>query len=186
LAPFIITALSFAASMFFYSRLPDQIATHWGGNSQPNGFMPKMIGAFIAPVLCLIVICGNAFLIKYILRITKKHPIKTYMQTLSILISTFLLYIHLVTLLYNSGVQVNVTAHVLIATAIFITAMSIPLIFVFKKSSYAPESKELENIEYDKENDLYSDKLITITDDAIVLNKYYFPIGSKKRFSFIR
>ena len=53
--PFIIVAISVAASLAVFSRLPDTIATHWGSAGDVNGTSPKLWGAFVVPVILLFI-----------------------------------------------------------------------------------------------------------------------------------
>lgn len=51
----LITSLITAAPMLYgasvYSRLPRIMATHWGLNNQPNGWMPRPLAVFGLPLL---------------------------------------------------------------------------------------------------------------------------------------
>ena len=48
-----ICLLPIAMSAAVYSQLPEQVATHWGANGLPNGYMPRFWAAFALPVLML-------------------------------------------------------------------------------------------------------------------------------------
>jgi uncharacterized membrane protein len=54
LYPLLLFALGVAASVAVYDRLPDPIAVHWDLDGNPNGWMPRPVGAFFAPVLLLV------------------------------------------------------------------------------------------------------------------------------------
>lgn len=54
LLPFLISAL-------FYSRLPDEVAIHWGADNQPDGYASKNFAAWICPLIFLAV----AFLVNF-------------------------------------------------------------------------------------------------------------------------
>ncbi|MCI6092125.1 SdpI family protein [bacterium] len=51
----ILTTLLCLLPMIFsaavYTRLPEQMAIHWGPNNEPNGYAPRLIGAFGLPLL---------------------------------------------------------------------------------------------------------------------------------------
>lgn len=46
----VICLIPLIAGIVLYSRIPDTIATHWGGNGEPNGFSSKFIGIIILPL----------------------------------------------------------------------------------------------------------------------------------------
>ncbi len=58
LASALMIVLMVALSFCFYPLLPDEIATHWNGWGQPDGFSPKAIGLFIMPALVFFVFIG--------------------------------------------------------------------------------------------------------------------------------
>ena len=45
--------LPLAINLCFYNQLPDKVATHWGVNNVPNGFMDKNIYVFFLPLFLL-------------------------------------------------------------------------------------------------------------------------------------
>ncbi|MFL5620454.1 MAG: DUF1648 domain-containing protein [Gemmatimonadaceae bacterium] len=42
------------ASLAVYRRLPGTMAVHWDIDGNPNGWMPRAVGAFFAPVFLLV------------------------------------------------------------------------------------------------------------------------------------
>ena len=46
--PIALAVLGFALSIAVFSRLPYRMPTHWGLDGNPNGWMPRPIGAFFA------------------------------------------------------------------------------------------------------------------------------------------
>ena len=58
LAAALLILLMFALSLFFFPIMPDEIATHWNGWGQPDGFSEKSVGLFIMPsIVIFISIC---------------------------------------------------------------------------------------------------------------------------------
>ena len=49
----LLAALGALASAAVYSRLPTSIAVHWDLDGNPNGWMPRPLGAFFMPVFLL-------------------------------------------------------------------------------------------------------------------------------------
>ena len=47
----VILTLPFALAAAWWNKLPAVVATHWGVHGQPNGWMPKVPGLLLAPVL---------------------------------------------------------------------------------------------------------------------------------------
>jgi len=55
--PLALALVGIAISLAVLDRLPAQMATHWDLEGTPNGWMPRSIGAFVLPML-LVVIWG--------------------------------------------------------------------------------------------------------------------------------
>jgi len=51
--------MPFGISAFFYSRLPEMVATHWNASWEPDGYSSRFFAAFILP---LIILAGQAVL----------------------------------------------------------------------------------------------------------------------------
>ena len=49
----IVTVLPILIGAFFWDRLPDMMATHFGTNNQADGFSNKPLAVFGIPFLCL-------------------------------------------------------------------------------------------------------------------------------------
>jgi len=119
LAAAIIVFLSFAATAYFYPQLPDQMATHWNTQGEPDGHMSKLWGSFLVPGMSL------GFLVLFIF-LPKIDPLKSnyrffgkYYHFVVVLIMTFLLYIHTMVLMANSGYSLNMTYMVVGPLSIF-------------------------------------------------------------------
>ncbi len=50
-----IVAGMFLIGALLYSHLPDMVPTHWNVNNQIDGWMPKIYGAWLMPVIALII-----------------------------------------------------------------------------------------------------------------------------------
>jgi len=50
----LIIVLMFAASIYFYPQLPDKIPTHWNFKGEIDGYSGKLTGAFLMPVMNII------------------------------------------------------------------------------------------------------------------------------------
>jgi uncharacterized membrane protein len=52
--PVLLALVGVAASLAVYRRLPETMAVHWDMDGNPNGWMPRAVGAFFAPVFLLV------------------------------------------------------------------------------------------------------------------------------------
>lgn len=94
-------ALSLSASVL--DRLPEQMASHWNTANQVDGYMPRFWGAFLTPLIGIVMLA--LFLV-----IPQIDPLKEniakfreHFNTFITLIVAFLVYIHILTLLWNLG-----------------------------------------------------------------------------------
>ena len=99
--------LSLILSTYFYSHMPEQMATHWNSQGEVNGYMSKLYGLFLMP---LIVTCiAVMFLI-----IPQIDPLKenikkfsNYYDRFIIILILFLLVVQVHLLLWNVGIQIK-------------------------------------------------------------------------------
>ena len=56
----IITILPILIGIYFWDRLPDVMATHFGTDNQANGFSSKPVAVFGIPLLCLAILWVGA------------------------------------------------------------------------------------------------------------------------------
>lgn len=50
----LFTVVAFAISGAYYDQLPERMATHWDGNDRVNGHTDRVWGAFIVPLILLV------------------------------------------------------------------------------------------------------------------------------------
>lgn len=102
-----LVLLSFILSIYFYPRVPEQMATHWDLRGEVNGYMSKIWGLFFTPI----VITGIAALFLAIPRIDPKkeniEKFRKYYDGFVILFLFFMVSVHLQILLWNVGVQIS-------------------------------------------------------------------------------
>ena len=53
--PVVLALIAVGMSAAVYSRLPETMAVHWDINGNPNGWMPRAIGAAFMPVLIVVI-----------------------------------------------------------------------------------------------------------------------------------
>ena len=92
----------------FYPIMPERMASHWDPNGSVNGYMPKLVGLFLMPVISTIIFL--AFLV-----IPRIDPLKgnidkfrSYFDLFILLLFGFLSYLYLLTILWNLGYRFNI------------------------------------------------------------------------------
>jgi uncharacterized membrane protein len=92
-----------AAGLLLWNKLPDQMASHWNVNDQVDGYMSRLWGVFMMPLMTL----GIFLLFLVIPAIDPlKANIAKFRQTFNlfiVLFAAFMLYIHGLTLAWNLG-----------------------------------------------------------------------------------
>lgn len=97
----IIGALVLGAVL--WSRLPDPMASHWNANDQVDGYISRLWGVLLMPLIALAML-GLFLLIPQIDPL--KANIATFRSTFNLFILLFILflsYLHTLTLLWNLG-----------------------------------------------------------------------------------
>jgi uncharacterized membrane protein len=101
----VLIAAAVALSLAVYGRLPQPMASHWDTNDQVNGTISRFWGAFLMPVMALAML-GLFLLIPAI------DPLKAniakfrgFFNNFIVLLMVFFLYVHVLTILWNLGVQ---------------------------------------------------------------------------------
>lgn len=100
--------ISFALSALFYNTLPETIITHWGIEGNPDGFSPKETGLLLTPTLAIAILILLYF-------IPKLDPLKKNIDlfekdyhNIILIMTAFLTYIHLITLILNLGFNLDI------------------------------------------------------------------------------
>lgn len=101
----VFIAAAVTLSLAVYGRLPQPMASHWGTDDQVNGTITRFWGAFLMPVMALAML-GLFLLVPQI------DPLKANIarfrgcfNAFIALLMAFLLYIHVLTILWNLGMQ---------------------------------------------------------------------------------
>lgn len=77
-----------------YDRLPDPIATHFDLHGQPNGWMPRAMGAWFAPVFGVALFLFVRFAPKILPRADKKRLPESQIALVASLTTLFLAAVH--------------------------------------------------------------------------------------------
>lgn len=106
-----IIVLSFALAAYFYPQMPERIASHWNAAGQADGYMNKLWGLFLLPVISVFVY-GLLLLIPTL--DPKKENIakfRGYFDRFLAVMVLFFFYLYVLTLLWNLGyVSFSMTA----------------------------------------------------------------------------
>jgi uncharacterized membrane protein len=105
----IIILLSFIVGIFLYSSMPEKMASHWDLNNEVNGYMSKFLGLFIMPMFSLILFLLFLFLPKIDPMRKNIKKFQKYYDIFILIIIIFFFYMHLMTILWNFGLNFNMS-----------------------------------------------------------------------------
>ncbi len=102
-----IILLSFVVGIYFYPRMPEEMATHWNAKGQVDGYMSKFWGLFLIPFILV----GCALLFIAILKIdplkTNIEKFRKYYDRFIILFFVFMFSIYFWAILWNLGIKIS-------------------------------------------------------------------------------
>ncbi|HTY39842.1 MAG TPA: SdpI family protein [Candidatus Paceibacterota bacterium] len=99
----IIVGAMLFMSAWLYPQLPETVVSHWGANGAPNGMMPKFWGLFFLPLLTAGIVL-LVFCLPYLDPLRKNiESFRSIYNTFVVGLALFLLYVHSLTLLWNTG-----------------------------------------------------------------------------------
>lgn len=112
--------IAFIISALFYSSLPNSIITHWGLMGNADGYTPKEMGLFIVPVLMIGLII-LLYLVPKIDPLRKNiDEFRTEYHLLIAVISGFFLYLQIVIISLNLGLNFDIRQLLVPAFAVLI------------------------------------------------------------------
>ena len=99
---------SFLLGAYLYPIMPERMATHWDASGSVNGYLPKLWGLFLMPVISTVLFL--AYLV-----IPRIDPLKeniakfrAYFDLFILLLFGFLFYLYLLTIFWNLGYRFNI------------------------------------------------------------------------------
>jgi uncharacterized membrane protein len=99
--------LSFILSIYFYPQVPEQMASHWNSQGEVDGYMSKFWGLFFMPL----VITGLAIIFLAIPKIDPRkeniEKFRKYYDRFIVILTMFMVVVHLQILLWNTGTQIS-------------------------------------------------------------------------------
>jgi uncharacterized membrane protein len=101
----ILIAAGVLLSLAIYSQLPEQVASHWNAADQVDGTLPRFWGAFLMPLITLVML--GVFLLIPVIDPLKANiaRFRRVFNLFIVIIVAFLLYLHILTTLWNLGMQ---------------------------------------------------------------------------------
>lgn len=127
----VLIVIAFLINIAVYSKLPDQIPTHWNVAGEIDGYSSKAFGAFMAPVIMLVVWLGMKFLPNID---PKKKNYEKFDSSYSIIIcllTSFFFVLHLLTITVSLGYDISINK---------VIPLIIGILFIIL-GNYMPKSK---------------------------------------------
>jgi len=110
-----IVLIALLVSIYFYPQMPEQMASHWNGRGQVDGYMPKAVCLFLFPGI----MAGIAVFFAVLARVKrlkeKIEPFRKYYDGFVICFLIFLLALDYWMILWNLGIQIGL--HILLCIA---------------------------------------------------------------------
>ncbi len=130
----ILILLYAVVAFFLYSRMPETIAIHWNFNGIADGFTPKLWGVMIMPVFFVIIFFVYALFSRSDL--LKNANLKKQLDVTIILAMSFLFYISILSLIYNTGIHFNFSYFIIPATSVLFIVLGIILMKIKKRNLF--------------------------------------------------
>jgi uncharacterized membrane protein len=127
----VLIVIAFLINIAVYSKLPDQIPTHWNVAGEIDRYSPKVFGAFMAPVIMLVVWLGMKFLPNID---PKKKNYEKFNSSYSIIIcllTSFFFVLNLLTITVSLGYNISINK---------VIPLIIGILFIIL-GNYMPKSK---------------------------------------------
>jgi uncharacterized membrane protein len=108
-----------ATAIYFYpTPLPNMMASHWNINGEVDGYMSKFWGLFLMPILMVVFTAMFFFIPK--IDPEKKNIEKFYEEfdKFIVVFNLFMLYLYILTIFFNIGYNINMTASLMPAFAV--------------------------------------------------------------------
>lgn len=102
-----IILLSFFIGIVSYSYLPDMMPMHWNAQGEIDGYMGKLWGLFMLPIISLGLFALFLVIPKLDPRRSNLESFKEYYQGIILMIVGFLFYIYILTILAAIGYKFN-------------------------------------------------------------------------------
>ncbi len=104
---FFIVFFSFILATFSYRYMPEKMVTNWSLQGEPSGYISRFWGVAIMPLVGLILFLIFLVIPKIDPLKTNLEKFRTYFDKLIASIFLFLLYLYILTLIWNTGREFN-------------------------------------------------------------------------------
>ncbi len=101
----LIVVVSFIIGACLYSQMPERMASHWNAQGEVDGYMPKLWGLFLMPLISVAVFLLFVFMPRIDPLKANIEKFRKYFDIFIVLVALFLLYLYLLTILWNLGVR---------------------------------------------------------------------------------
>ncbi len=98
-----IVIISFILALIFWPKTPNMMASHWDSEGNVNGQISKFWGLFLMPIISVFLFLVFVFLPKMDPQRKNIEKFRKYFDGFIILLFLFLLYLYIITLLWNLG-----------------------------------------------------------------------------------
>lgn len=116
----LLAAAVLALGLILEPQFPAQMATHWGSNGAVNGYGSHFIGIWLIPLM-LVGLNGLFLLIPNIDPLKKNiAKFRKVYNGFLLVINVFMVYVQVLTLIWNTGNHFNMTTYMLPALGLFI------------------------------------------------------------------
>ena len=120
-----IALLSFAIGIYYYPRMPEQMASHWNAKGQVDDYLPRSWGVFLIPTILV----GLALLFMAIPRIgplrENIEKFRKHYDGFVILFMLFMIFIYFQTILWSIGIEISPNAYLPIAAGLLFVGSGI-------------------------------------------------------------
>jgi uncharacterized membrane protein len=107
IAPAVFSFTGLVVSLFVYAQLPENMAIHFGPGGNPDNFVSRPVGAFAMPVLIWVMSLLTVISARFRLDETRRRRAESMQQPFLAILGAFLLGVHLFTISYNLGYEIN-------------------------------------------------------------------------------
>lgn len=123
--PLLLVVAAVVVSIFYYSKLPEQMATHWSASGEPNGYSSRLVGGWLLPLMMALVWVILRAIPHIDPRRANYEKFSGVYEALVILILGFMLVMHVVVLMAATGTAIKMERVMMPAVGAFIAIMGL-------------------------------------------------------------